>query len=88
MEERIMNVSFSLPAIGNTAMTSAEQRTMINQQVTAAIVCAYLEHMNATIEKGPALPLNPQFQTSSNILSPQELMGLIDAVQSAVGGIG
>jgi len=82
-----MNVTFALPVLGTTGMSANDQRVIVNQQVVAAIVCAYLEHMNATIDKGPILPANPPL-TASNILAPQELGALIDLVQNAVGGIG
>lgn len=48
----MQSITFALPTLATDAMDRSEQDRLIVQQVTAAIVCSYLEHMNAAIAHG------------------------------------
>jgi hypothetical protein len=74
------SIKFALPTLAEEAMGWSDQDRLIAQQVTAAIVCGYLEHMNAAIAHGTpgeAIPAN-------RFISPVELVSLINDVQTAL----
>ena len=74
------NINFSLPIIGTTVMSTTYQNKLIINQPTAIIVGSYLEHMNAAIAAG----LNTGTTNPNNYITPTELAGLINTIQTAL----
>jgi len=48
----MQSITFAVPALATAQMTRQDQIDILVNQATAAIVCCYLEHMNAAINKG------------------------------------
>ena len=52
-------VTFALPTLATAEMSRQDQIDLIVNQATAAIVCKYLEHMNAVQDLLPACGPHP-----------------------------
>jgi hypothetical protein len=91
----MQSITFAVPALATAQMTRQDQIDILVNQATAAIVCCYLEHMNAAITKGitgatttGAVPI-PGTASSTTagataFLTTTELVGLINDVQGAL----
>ena len=77
------NLTFALPAIGTAAMSASDQRDILLNQATAAIIAEYLRHMNVAIEKG-VFTVQP---TGTPFFTQAELVSLINDVQAALKSI-
>lgn len=75
-------VNFALPTLATAAMAKQDQIDLIVNQATAAIVCCYLEHMNAVIQAVP--PGATNLGAHLQVITSTELVSLIDAVQGAL----
>jgi len=73
-------ISFALPTVGTAGMSRQDQIDVLVNQATTAIVCGYLEHMNAVIA---AVPPNLNV-AQQQVITPAELVALIDSVQAAL----
>ena len=75
-------VTFALPTLATTEMSRQDQIDLIVNQATAAIVCCYLEHMNAVIQAVP--PTTAPLSSHLQVLTSSELVSLINDVQGAL----
>lgn len=90
----MQNITFAVPTLSTAEMTRQDQVDILVNQVTAAIVCCYLEHMNAAINKGiagaataiPPTAANPSAYTIG-FITTTELVSLINDVQGALRNI-
>jgi len=78
-----------MPTLATTAMSRSDQQSLIINQAAAAIVCCYLEHCNAAINKGitGATTTGGSGMTTASgtaFINQTELVSLIDAVQGAL----
>ena len=73
----MQSITFAVPTLTTTQMARQDQIDILVNQATAAIVCCYLEHMNAAIAKG-------DISSSTSFTNPTELVALINDVQSAL----
>lgn len=86
----MQSITFALPTVTRTQMPPSEQVDILVNQATAAIVCCYLEHMNAAINKGilgatQAITFDAgQGPVTIGFISTPELVSLIDNVQGAL----
>jgi hypothetical protein len=76
----MQGITFAVPTLGTAAMNRQDQIDIVVNQATAVIVCCYLEHMNAAINKdiGSASPAGSAFITTA------ELTDLVNNVQTAL----
>ena len=92
----MQSITFAVPVLATAQMTRQDQIDVQLNQATAAIVCCYLEHMNAAISKGlpgatvatnitnPAGGGATSIAASVGFISTTELVSLIDNVQGAL----
>lgn len=91
----MQSITFAVPTLTTAQMVRQDQIDILVNQATAAVVCCYLEHMNAAINKGIAgatvasTTTNPAgggasaIASSIGFISTAELVSLINNVQSA-----
>ena len=81
----MQSITFAVPTLTTAQMARQDQIDILVNQATAAVVCCYLEHMNAAINKGISGATTTS-TVGSNIgfISTTELVGLINDVQSAL----
>jgi hypothetical protein len=80
----MQSITFAVPTLATAAMSRQDQIDLVANQAAAAIICCYLEHMNAVIAvQSPtgAIGGPTAFQ---QVLSPAELVALINDVQAAL----
>ncbi len=75
-------VNFALPTLATAEMAKQDQIDLIVNQATAAIVCCYLEHMNAVIQAVP--PGATNLGAYLQVITSGELVSLINDVQGAL----
>jgi hypothetical protein len=92
----MQSITFAVPTLATAQMARQDQIDIQLNQATAAIVCCYLEHMNAAINKGisgatvastvtnPAGGGGSAISSSVGFISAAELVSLIDTVQGAL----
>lgn len=80
----MQSITFALPTLAAAGMPRNEQGDLLLNQATAAIVCSYLEHMNAAISKGI---IGATADAQSGFISMAELPILINNVQGALRGV-
>jgi hypothetical protein len=67
------SITFAMPTLATSAMSVTDQLVVTANQAAAAIVCCYLEHCNAAINKGipgAAGTRDTAFLTQSELGSP------------------
>jgi hypothetical protein len=83
--------TFALPTLGTDVMSTSDQADLLLNQATAAIVCGYLEHINALVGAVPPITAGPPpgglFTNNSQAFSPEELVQLINEVQVALRNV-
>jgi hypothetical protein len=77
----MQQVSFSLPTLATAQMPTQDQINVTVNQATAVIVSAYLEHLNKLTE---VLTPSTQSSASLSVVSPAELISLINDIQTAL----
>jgi len=81
----MQSITFAVPTLTTAQMARQDQIDILVNQATAAVVCCYLEHMNAAINKGISGATTTSIVGSSTgFISTSELVGLINDVQSAL----
>jgi hypothetical protein len=70
------SINFAVPVLTSAQMARQDHIDLTVNQATAAIVCCWLEHQNAGVEKG--------LVNSLGLTSSSELVSLINAVQGAL----
>lgn len=86
----MQSITFAVPTLTTAQMTRQDQIDILVNQATAAIVCCYLEHMNAAINKGitgataGVTSQGGQSQFTSGFITTPELVSLINDVQGAL----
>lgn len=86
----MQSITFALPALTTAQMTRQDQIDILVNQATAAIVCCYLEHMNAAINKGITGAASgvssggAQSPFTAGFITTPELVSLINDVQGAL----
>ena len=95
----MQSITFAVPTLTTAQMARQDQIDILVNQATAAIVCCYLEHMNAAINKGiagatvasdqtnPAGGGNSLIVSSKGFISTAELVSLINDVQGALRAV-
>ena len=79
----MQSITFALPTLGTAAMSRADQVDVSLDQATAAIVCCYLDHLNALIASiTPGAPVPAGF-----FHTQAELVTLVNDVQGALRSI-
>ena len=80
----MQQVSFSFPTLATAQMPTQDQINATVNQAAAVIICSYLEHLNKLTEV-----LTPATQSSASlsVVSPAELVTLINDVQAALRGV-
>ena len=82
----MQNITFALPTVATAGMSASDQRDILLNQATAAIVGEYLRHMNVALEKGILVP--PATSGIDNsFVSQSDLVALINNVQAALKSI-
>jgi hypothetical protein len=73
-------ITFAQPSLTTAQMNRQDQIDLTVNQATAAIVCCYLEHMNALSNKetGPIAAAGSLFVTQT------ELVNLVNSVQASL----
>jgi hypothetical protein len=86
----MQSITFAVPALTTAQMTRQDQIDILVNQATAAIVCCYLEHMNAAINKGitgaaaGVASTGGQSAFTAGFITTTELVSLINDVQGAL----
>ncbi len=83
----MQSITFAVPTLTTAQMARQDQIDILVNQATAAVVCCYLEHMNAAINKGIPGATNTITSTGAStvgFITTSELVGLINEVQSAL----
>jgi hypothetical protein len=80
----MQGITFALPTLTAAQMTRQDQIDITVNQATAAIVCCYLEHMNAAINKGITGATTTSGAAGSGFIDTAELPNLINSVQNAL----
>ena len=72
----MQSITFALPTLTTAQMTRQDQNDILLNQATAAVVCCYLEHVNASMAG--------QAPGAFNFINQAELVSLINDVQAAL----
>ena len=86
----MQSITFAVPALTTAQMAMQDQIDILVNQATAAIVCCYLEHMNAAINKGitgaaaGVTSTGGQGSSTSGFITTPELVARINDVQGAL----
>jgi hypothetical protein len=86
----MQSITFAVPTLTTAQMTRQDQIDILVNQATSAIVCCYLEHMNAAINKGitgaaaGVTSGGSQSAFTSGFITAAELVSLINDVQGAL----
>lgn len=83
-ENLMQSITFAVPTLSTASMARQDQIDIVVNQATAAIVCCYLEHMNAAIEKGISGATAASGGGSSGFIDTGELVNLVNSVQTAL----
>ena len=78
----MQGIKFSHPTLTTLQMSRQDQIDVSVNQATAAIVCCYLEHMNAAIAKeifGPGVD-----STGFPFITTTEIVTLVNNIQAAL----
>ena len=75
----MQSVTFAMPTLSTAQMSRQDQTDLVVNQATAAIVSGYLEHMNAALQKA-----DPTIRPAASFLSQEELLALVNSVQTAL----
>jgi hypothetical protein len=78
------SITFAMPTLATSAMSRSDQVCVTLNQAAAAIVCCYLEHCNAAINKGIPGATSAAGTGGGAFLSQSELVSLINDVQGAL----
>lgn len=77
----MQGITFAVPILTTAQMTKQDQIDIVVNQATAAIVCCYLEHMNAAIANFPEGEVG---STAVRFIDTTEFITLINNVQGAL----
>jgi len=80
----MQGITFALPTLTTAQMERQDQIDITVNQATAAIVCCYLEHMTAAINKGIPGATTTGGVTGAGFIDVVELPNLINSVQAAL----
>ena len=80
----MQSITFATPTLTTAQMTRQDQIDILVNQATAAVVCCYLEHLNAAIEKGIPGATSTAGPAGTAFLTTTELVTLINNVQGAL----
>lgn len=80
----MQSITFAVPTQSTAAMSRQDQIDLVANQAAAAIICCYLEHMNAVIAALPPTNIQAGVGAFTQVLSTAELITLINDVQAAL----
>jgi hypothetical protein len=80
----MQGITFAVPVLTTAQMSRQDQIDIVVNQATAAIVCCYLEHMNAAIANFATGEVS---STAVRFIDTTEIIGLINNVQGALRAI-
>lgn len=75
------SATFALPTLATAAMARQDQIDLITNQAAAVIISSYLNHLNELVRLSP---VNPNVSANLHVVSPAELVTLINDVQGAL----
>ena len=82
----MQNITFALPTVATAGMSASDQRDILLNQATAAIVGEYLGHMSVALQKGILVPPGTG-GIDNSFVSQSDLVTLINNVQAALKSI-
>jgi hypothetical protein len=77
----MQSITFAVPTLTTTQMAKQDQIDILVNQATAAVVCCYLDHMNAAMGSSPTGDVP---STAVRFITTAELVTLINNVQTAL----
>lgn len=77
----MQGITFAVPILTTAQMAKQDQIDIVVNQATAAIICCYLEHMNAAIANAATGEVDAE---EHRFLNTTEFVALINSVQSAL----
>jgi hypothetical protein len=77
----MQGITFAVPILTTAQMAKQDQIDIVVNQATAAIICCYLEHMNAAIANFAQGEVS---STAVRFIDTTEIVALINSVQGAL----